>query len=62
MMIDDRDLFKEETDQAKQKEDNLAIMNNTQTHWKLTKIKEVYRLFRNCLLGKSRDIWIKVLD
>ena len=55
-MIDDGDLFQEETGEAKQKKENVATMNNTQNQWKLTKIKEVYRLFRNCLLEKSREI------
>ena len=37
-------------------------MNNTQKLWKLTKVKDVYHLFCNCLSEKLRDKWIKVLD
>lgn len=29
---------------------------------KLKKIKEVYCLFKSCLLGRAKDKWAKVLD
>ena len=29
---------------------------------KLVTIKEVYRKFRSCLKGESRDTWIKIVE
>ena len=57
-MIEDGDLFFENTGTLTRNEDQIATMSDAQKRWKLTKIKEVYRLYRSCFLGKARDKWI----
>ena len=37
-------------------------MSDAQKRLKITKIKEVYRLYRSCLLSKARDKWILAME
>ena len=62
IMVDDGDLFFENTGLPTRCEANTANMTAAQKAYKLNKIKEVYRTFRSCLLGKAREKWLKVLE
>ena len=61
-MIDDGDLFREETGEDNQMERDIEDMSEDEKAWKLTKIKHVYRLFRSCLQDRARDEWENLLD
>ena len=61
-MIEEGNLFQENTGVAQQEEVNLNAMNGVERVWKLTRIKELYRYFRSCLLGRARDKWARVLE
>lgn len=60
-MVENGDLF-EENGVKTRKESNRSTMTDAQKTWKLEKIKEIYRMFQGCLLGKAREKWMKVLD
>ena len=62
IMVDDGDLFFENTGTASREEANRGTMTAAQRTYKLNKIKEVYRTFRFCLLGKASEKWLKVIN